>query len=50
MVFTIMIMKYNDNINQDKNNNNSKDKHDKAMTKNNWTVSKLTKLINHNDK
>ena len=36
MVFTIMIMKYNDNINQDKNNNNSKDnKHDKAMTKNN---------------
>ena len=36
MVFTIMIMKYNDNINQDKNNNNNKDnKHDKAMTKNN---------------
>ena len=28
-------MKYNDNINQDKNNNNSKDnKHDKEMTKN----------------
>ena len=53
MIFNMIIMKYNDNINQDKNgnsNNNQDNNCDETMTKNYQTVSKLTKLINHNDK
>ena len=54
-----MILKYNsnetntDNINQEKNNNNSNNKdnnYDEAITKNNYSVHKPTKLVNLNDK
>ena len=42
-----MIISKKDNNN---NYNNKDNKYDETMAKNKWTVSKLTKLINHNDK
>ena len=45
MAMKLIYQDKNDNTNNNKDNN-----YDETMTKNTWTVSKLTKLINRNDK